>query len=458
MNPFDELDAVLPPGIAREYGPPPAPPIDYDEQYVLPQHSEKPLQRLHNHPLDDRLVFYEQPHVYTVDNVPTTLSVTGLAHQYEEVFDASKAIQLMKGSKKQAWPRREYVHDLVPLGVDWSPRQGALRVRDGLTIAVVQPHTMRGGSEVAHVRTMLDVARLPQVSGDEADDDVEEFAFSRAMSDTEIADAWARNGRIASHKGTEAHYGAECFFNGLPLRWWEPDMQVLLDFCKTTLVPRGIVAAHTEREIVCLDADLAGSIDLIVWDARNGVHHIIDHKRSDKLQGSLRGFRKMAAPFKHLDDCKGAAYALQTSIYQYILERDYGMTIGDRVLLSLHADRPFVTSVPYLRAEVEFLIETRIALVRARRAVAAARPDVFRCALSGAPVVDAVRSSDGRVVMEKMALVKGMTDVVPDEATRVAFETAVEDELTRRPPVEFAGGTSWRRQMPETGLRPFSDH
>jgi len=47
----------------------------------------------------------------------------------------------------------------------------------------------------------------------------------------------------------------------------------------------------------------------------------------------------MRAPFAHLDDCKGAAYALQTSLYQYILERDYGMTIGERVLLSLHPDR-----------------------------------------------------------------------------------------------------------------------
>ena len=58
--------------------------------------------------------------------------------------------------------------------------------------------------------------------------------------------------------------------------------------------------------------------------------HIVDHKRSDKLQRDLRGFGKMTGDFAHLDDCKGAGYALQTSIYQYILERDYGMTIGIR--------------------------------------------------------------------------------------------------------------------------------
>ena len=38
------LDAVLPPGVVREAGAPPPPPADYGDGYVLPVHSEKPLQ------------------------------------------------------------------------------------------------------------------------------------------------------------------------------------------------------------------------------------------------------------------------------------------------------------------------------------------------------------------------------------------------------------------------------
>ena len=83
------LDAVLPPGVVREAGAPPPPPVDYGDGYVLPVHSEKPLQRLHTHPLDARLRFYEKPHVYTVDGVPTSISVTALAHAYEKPFVAA---------------------------------------------------------------------------------------------------------------------------------------------------------------------------------------------------------------------------------------------------------------------------------------------------------------------------------------------------------------------------------
>ena len=160
------------------------------------------------------------------------------------------------------------------------------------------------------------------------------------------------------------------------------------------------------------------------------------------------------APFTHLDDCKGAAYALQTSIYQFVLERDYGMVVGDRVLLSLHPDAPFATSVPYLKDEVSYLMERRMAVVRARRAVADAEPERFRCALTGAPATDAVRLDDGRVAMEKAAQVADPpVRFAPDKDLRAAFEEAVAEHVVLpSPPTALL---SWRRRMPEGGIAPF---
>ena len=89
-------------------------------------------------------------------------------------------------------------------------------------------------------------------------------------------------------------------------------------------------------------------------------------------------------------------------------------------------------------------------LVRARRAVAA--DPRFRCALSGAPLVDAVTLRDGRCAMEKAALVHGESYTV-DATTRAAFEAAVAD--ARAPVADFVPGASWRRQMPVAGLPPF---
>lgn len=445
---MEALAAVLPAGIGVEYGPAENESPDYDDGYVLPKHSTKPLQERNTHPHDARLCFYEEPHVYTFDGVPTSASVTALAHEYESPFVAADAVHAMKTSRAQAWPRLEYVTRAHPLDATWTANSGALLVSQGRTVASVPPRSMATGASNADVRAVLQ--RVTVKHRDPESDD-EYYAYERGMTDAEITDQWTRNGRRASHMGTDRHHLAECFFNGLPFRWWEPDMDILFSFCRTHLLPNGIVAYNTEKEIVCPEADVAGSLDLIVWDARQKVHHIIDFKRSDKLQAQLRGFKKMARPFEHLDDCRGAAYALQTSIYQWILVNVYGMAIGDRVLLSLHAERPFVTSVPYLEAEVDYIMKRRMALVRARRAVARADAE-FRCQVTDAPLVNAVRMDDGRVAMEAVARVAGRP-YEPLPLVRKRFDARV-DAATDAVAFDKSRAVSWRKQMKDAGNPP----
>lgn len=449
---MEDLYALLPEGVVREEGPPVAPPCDWDDGYVLPQHSEKPLQKLHRHSNDTRLVFYEQPHVYTFDNVPTSASVTALAHDYEKPFDPVAAIASMKTSRSQAWPRLEYVVDAQPFA---SPdvSRGVLAVCNGKTISVVQPHCFISSASVEDFRKVLEVCTIKGACYDE--EQCELYSFSREKTDDEIRNEWTRKGQRASHMGTEGHWLCECFLNGVPCRWWEPEMKILFGFAREHLLPRGIVAWNTEKEIVCKRADLAGSIDAIFYEPSTNMYHIVDFKRSDKLKAQLRGYGKMTGALSHLDDCKGAAYALQTSIYQWILEEEYGMTIGDRILLSIHPDQPFYTSVPYLKAEVEFIMRKRIALVDARRTVAASDAR-FQCALTGAPVFDAVTLEDGRVAMEKAALVQELTYTVNEEL-RNEFEREVFHQQQKETQVEIESKLcmSWRKRMPEKGLVPF---
>ena len=442
------LDAVLPEGVTRQEGEPPPRPLDFAEGYVLPAHSVKPLQTLHAHALDATLVFYEEPHVYTYQGVPTTTSVTGMAHGYEEPFEPLKAIDLMKNSRSQAWPRLEYVEDAQEGVATWTPARGVLLYAHGKTVAALPPHSL--GESVEDLRALLQDCA---VRGAVLDDSATVHTFARVRTDAEIQEGWARKGMLASHEGTEGHYQCERFLNGLPVRHWEPEMAVLFDFVRSHLLPRGIVAWNTEKEIVCPEADVAGSIDAIFYEPSTQLHHIVDFKRSDKLRAQMRGYGKMRAPFQHLDDCKGAAYALQTSIYQYILEREYGMRIGARILLSIHPDQPFCTGVPYLRAEVDYLFRKRFALVAARKAVAA-HDQKYTCHLTGAPLVDAVRLEDeGHLAMEKAALARGLRFTAADDV-RAAFEAAVNERVES---VELAkvDCVPWRRRVPEGGLVPF---
>ena len=150
----------------------------------------------------------------------------------------------------------------------------------------------------------------------------------------------------------------------------------------------------------------------------------------------------------------GAVYALQLSLYQYILERVYGFRCGDRVLLTLHPSAPeYATAVPYLKEEVELLMQRRIALVAARRRAVEGDPGLA-CGLTGAPAHDAVTLRDGRTASEKAALVRELP-YEPDEPTRKRFRESVDALLEEvPPPAKWTKGT-WRRRMPERGLAPF---
>ena len=77
-------------------GEPPLPPLYYDERYELPAHRIKLLQRLYNYKRDEEIVFYEEPHVYLVQNVPSGASVSGLLKKFE---DDLKKSGLLKSKK-----------------------------------------------------------------------------------------------------------------------------------------------------------------------------------------------------------------------------------------------------------------------------------------------------------------------------------------------------------------------
>lgn len=236
-------------------------------------------------------------------------------------------------------------------------------------------------------------------------------------------------------------------------------MQILFAFVREHLLPRNIIIWNTEKEIVCRDADIGGSIDAILYDADANVHHILDFKRSDKLAGDMHnawGGRgaKMEAPMSHLDDCRGASYSLQLGIYQFILERDYGFSIGDRILLSIHPDKPFMSSVPYLRAEVDYIMRKQFALVAARKAAMQADPDKFTCCFTNAPANDAVRLTDGRIAMEKAAILREV-DYDPAVEVRAEYDAKVKELMPDVTPPPAEECILWKRRVPKEGAMPF---
>lgn len=444
---------------------PPAP-LHYDENYILPPHREKLLQGRYPHPLDSAIEFFEEPHIYTVNGVPVICSITTIANEFTAPFDPMLAIRAMKRSK--AWPRLQYVTNArrITHVDEFSGQKGALihNVETDTTVSTRLP-PMDGDGIITY--TILNDRIYPSVDENKQ----AWYTFDRAMTDDEIKQAWNTNGENARNRGTEAHLQMELWFNSEACRLNDPEVQVGLQFVQEQLVPHGARAYRTEWEIHAKDENVAGSIDLVllvpaflsrdecktdvvveaggcvddmtvVWSDDNflpgtyrinGVResrigawitlsngtsfqnpsmlYIVDWKRSEKLPKKLTG-RPMGSPLNHLDDCSGCTYALQLGLYQYVLEKYYGFRVKGRALVSLHPAAPFVTTVPYLQDEVEYLMQRQRNLHETRTTISTyelARP--YICCESGVFSTQLVRCTDGRVVDFKYAKLNNLSTV-----------------------------------------------
>lgn len=382
-------------------GAPPPLPSTFGPGYILPTHRVKLLETKCQHEKDIHVSFEEKNHIYTFHGVPMHTSVSGVAHEFEEPFNGPVVIHRMQQSRN--WPSLKYVHNPV-------------RVTDVDAIDPIKALLL------VDVRTQKTVGHVAaDVSRDDVDGgcillaacpptaqvvDCEWYNFDRVMTSEEILAAWAENGELARNLGTEAHLQMELWFNSEPCRLTDLEVINGIRFVDEVLVPLRAKAHRTEWEIVAPDEDMAGCIDLSVR-LPDGRLILVDWKRSANLHGKMTCPRRMRAPLKALDACNGCAYALQLSLYQYILEKYYNVTVADRILVSLYPDDYFVGRTPYLAPETEYLMRLQRERFYARQCVAKQHPRLA-CDLTSKLAYPPVRLDDGRLVWKKAALLHGL--------------------------------------------------
>lgn len=121
---------------------------------------------------------------------------------------------------------------------------------------------------------------------------------------------------------------------------------------------------RTEWRIYDEDYDIAGTLDFLELTP-DGVYNIWDWKRSGKLISSEGGlilrnrFGKTGfAPLSHIQDTPYYHYALQLSIYKFILERKYGIKVSGLNLGVFHPAHhcPWSIAMPYLETEAVWVL------------------------------------------------------------------------------------------------------
>jgi hypothetical protein len=487
---MDEWEGVLfrPEGAAAES----VPPVEDFEDYRLPGHERTLILEANNAvPRDGMIRFIEKPHLYLVRRPDGTehqifSSVTTVAGAAAEPFDEVAIIAKMKkptSKWSQAWPRLQYACDVrkVPpqCVVDGSvigPKRGILLYSQGptgdpFTHAALLPRQVQTAGFVG--ASLKVVVRALPVGSHKPEGPLCYATFSRGMTDAEILSKWAANSKDASDRGTDAHFQAEQFMNGLimhPSR----ELDVCMDFCRTHMVPTGARPFRTEWEIFSALAEdggeaISGSVDLVV-QYPNGELGIVDWKRSPKLHCHMWGFgnrpRQLAAPLDHLDDCDGVKYTFQLNIYAYLMERYYGHRVRSLTLCSIHPDQPYSTDVPRLWYETAYVMAVerrRAAVYESIRQTHEGGPEI--CQLTGEVRTHAMRPADGSdepLVQHGAIYTHGLNpdDFVPDPegqraVARAALLTAVpshDAEVEAAAANLAAHRQPWRSMMPEVGL------
>ena len=185
-------------------------------------------------------------------------------------------------------------------------------------------------------------------------------AAKMGMTEEEVIAMWEGKGKESRELGTAMHQKIESYYQGKDSR--EDDafrlFKVFAD--KVKLEPY-----RTEWAVYDTDYNIAGTIDFV--DYQDGKYTIYDWKRSDKIIANGMPVKvskyqeKGLYPLEHLENCAYYHYALQLSLYKFILEKNYDIKVSDLRLGIFHPsyDKPYVLKMPYLESEVKTLMELR---------------------------------------------------------------------------------------------------
>lgn len=195
--------------------------------------------------------------------------------------------------------------------------------------------------------------------------DAEFFAKKKAayMGKTtqEVLDMWEQKGRESRELGTELHKKIENYYQGILSIDDDKTFNLFKMFAdKIELKPY-----RTEWAVYDLKHNIAGTIDFV--DYQNGEYIIYDWKRSEKIIDNGmpvkidKNGEKGNYPLEHLENTPYYHYALQLSIYKFILENNYNMKISDLRLGIFHPtyNKPYVLRIPYLEKEINDIFGLR---------------------------------------------------------------------------------------------------
>ena len=109
----------------------------------------------------------------------------------------------------------------------------------------------------------------------------------------------------------------------------------------------------SEVIIYSTELKMAGTVDVLALDKTTGNYEIIDWKTSKMINTSSYGNKTGTSSFtRDVPDCNFYHYALQLSLYRYLLEEYYGVRINNQLIAHLKDDGAKGYVAPYMRDHI----------------------------------------------------------------------------------------------------------
>jgi ATP-dependent exoDNAse (exonuclease V) beta subunit len=177
------------------------------------------------------------------------------------------------------------------------------------------------------------------------------------LSVEEIKTQWSENGRQASEAGTKMHYDIECFYNNMEVDNDSVEYAYFTYFYKDH---HYLKPFRTEWMIWDKELRFAGSIDM-TFQREDGTIDIYDWKRCKDIKKSNQWESATTRCIDYLPNTNFWHYSLQLNTYKALLEKNYGVKVGDMYLVCLHPNKDNYIKMRCadLTDEVQMLFELR---------------------------------------------------------------------------------------------------
>ena len=113
------------------------------------------------------------------------------------------------------------------------------------------------------------------------------------------------------------------------------------------------IELFSEVIVYSTELSIAGTVDLLALNKITNKYEIVDWKTSKKItKESYNGKVGIKPESKKIMDCNYYHYALQLSLYRYILEEYYDLEIQNQIIIQLQSDGANKHELPYMKNNI----------------------------------------------------------------------------------------------------------